>query len=224
MGLISSFHCVGMCGSLALALPIHHLTPAQKTFSLLSYHAGRIAVYTIFGLIFGIAGRRIYIAGLQQAFSIALGIFILFVIVQYFVFKKSMQPKFLGKFYQNAQEVFVRYWKSPSKFKFILLGMTNGLLPCGMVYMAIAGALTASEIRYSVLFMAMFGAGTIPALVALSYFGSRIDLSMRNNIKKAIPFILGIMAVILVLRGLNLGIPFISPILAKAPAHAISCP
>jgi len=72
--------------------------------------------------------------------------------------------------------------------------------------------------------MAMFGAGTIPALVALSYFGSRIDLSMRNNIKKAIPFILGIMAVILVLRGLNLGIPFISPILAKAPAHVISCP
>jgi sulfite exporter TauE/SafE len=101
--------------------------------------------------------------------------------------------------------------------------LANGLLPCGMVYLAIAGALNVSQVKSGVLFMAMFGLGTLPPLFALSYFGSLIKLSLRNKIRQITPFIVAVMAVALILRGLNLGIPFISPLLGVARAPAIIC-
>ena len=101
--------------------------------------------------------------------------------------------------------------------------MANGLLPCGMVYLAIAGALSLSEVPMGMLFMTGFGAGTLPALMALHYSGHLISLSFRQQIKKAMPIFVAGMAVLLVLRGMNLGIPFISPVLAAAPGKAIIC-
>jgi sulfite exporter TauE/SafE len=101
--------------------------------------------------------------------------------------------------------------------------MANGVLPCGMVYLAIAGALTASGVADSVVFMAAFGGGTLPAMLGLSLFGMHIKLSIRQQLKKAVPYVMACMAVLLILRGMNLGIPFISPVLAEAPEQAVSC-
>lgn len=223
LGLISSFHCIGMCGPLILALPVQHLPAWRRSWALILYHLGRISVYTAFGLILGLAGRRIYIAGFQQWFSIALGIFVLFLLLQYVLHKKQWQPQLFKNLYQEIQHWIIRLWKAPSKSSFFLLGVANGLLPCGMVYLAVAGALSLSHVKYSVLFMSMYGMGTLPALFALSYFGSFISLEARNNIKKLMPFFIGAMGVILILRGLNLGIPFISPVLGAAPANPVSC-
>ena len=94
-----------------------------------------------------------------------------------------------------------------------LIGLLNGLLPCGLVYMAVAGALATGNIVYSGLFMAFFGLGTLPAMLAMSYAGSFVSLTMRNKIKKAVPYILCFMGILLILRGLNLNIPYISPAL-----------
>jgi sulfite exporter TauE/SafE len=223
LGMVSSFHCIGMCGPLALSLPVQHLSHTKRTAMLLTYHSGRIFIYSLLGLLFGLAGRRIYMAGLQQWLSIILGGLMLFSLIHYFIYRNALQPAFLRRAYGSIQQYFMKYWKSPSFLSFLMLGIANGLLPCGMVYLAIAGALSLSNVSYSVVFMAVFGAGTIPMLIALSFLGFFVNVSMRNSIKRLTPIMIGLMAVLLILRGLNLGIPFISPVMAGAPGHAVEC-
>ncbi|MES1219310.1 MAG: sulfite exporter TauE/SafE family protein [Bacteroidota bacterium] len=224
LGAVSSLHCIGMCGPLAMALPVHHLSKIQKFISLFLYQLGRIITYSTLGLIFGLAGRRIYLAGFQQWFSISMGILILALVILYWVYKNPLQPVFIKKLYARLQSVMIKILRSPKNgSSFLLLGMANGLLPCGMVYVAIAGALTTTEISHSVIFMAMFGAGTLPAMMLISYFSHLISMPVRNTLRKLVPQFIVLMAIILILRGLNLGIPFISPILQNATEKVVSC-
>lgn len=224
LGLFSSMHCVGMCGPLAMALPVHHLPDAKRFTALLLHHLGRIITYASLGLIFGFAGRRIYMAGIQQWFSIGMGVVVLILLVQYYYFKKNVQPFFMQAFYKRVQTVIITLLKSPkSILAFLLLGMANGLLPCGMVYVAVAAALTSSSVDQGVLFMIMFGMGTLPAMMAISYLGTSLKPGLRQGMRKLIPYVMGLMAVLLILRGMNLGIPFLSPVLPNAPAAAIEC-
>lgn len=223
LGLLSSVHCIGMCGPLSLALPVSSLSPVKKTLALFVYNAGRIITYSIIGLIFGLAGRKIYLAGFQQIFSIVLGVFVIILVVQYYVFRKTNQPSFIKNIYQPVQQWIFKLWSNPAKANYLLLGMANGLLPCAMVYIAVAGALSTTEVSNAVLFMAMFGAGTLPAMMIFTYAGSFLKVSARNTIKKAMPYLFAAMAVLLILRGMNLGIPFISPIMESGPKDVISC-
>lgn len=223
LGLVSSLHCIGMCGPLALALPVRHLhKPAQVT-AIVLYNAGRIITYSMAGLVMGLAGRRIYLAGFQQSLSIVLGIILLFSTVQYFFFKNRLQPIWLQKCYYRIQLLMGRCFQPRRLVGYLLPGLVNGLLPCGMVYLAIAGALSTAKVSHSVLFMCSFGAGTLPAMLMLSLFGLRINTSWRQQMKKAMPYIVAGMAVFLIMRGLHLGIPFVSPVLPSAPGDAVSC-
>lgn len=223
LGSVSSFHCVGMCGPLALALPVQNLAGWNKMVSLVLYHLGRISVYAAFGLIFALAGRQIYLAGFQEWFSIGLGIVMLVVAGRFFFNKQIQHPARLNKLYRLIQGWIFYLWKSPGRSGFFLLGAANGLLPCGMVYLAIAGALNTSQIPSGMLFMAMFGLGTLPPLFSLAWFGSNIKMSFRNRIRQLTPYLITTMAIILIVRGLNLGIPFISPLLGAARSPAVIC-
>jgi len=224
LGFAGSLHCIGMCGPLALALPVNHLSPVRKIISVLLYQAGRVITYTLLGLIFGLAGRMVYISGFQQSFSIGIGVLILVSLLYYYYSRSRFQPAFIRQFNSKVQHWIVHILQSPQKsFSFLLLGMANGLLPCGMVYMGIAAALTSSGIGNSMLFMAMFGVGTMPAMVAVSYFGSTAGITLRRRVQKATPVIMGIMALILILRGMNLGIPYLSPLLPASPDDAVHC-
>jgi uncharacterized protein len=223
LGLVSSFHCVGMCGPLALALPVQHLQRMQQVAAVMLYNAGRIITYAAIGALFGWAGRSIYIAGFQQWFSITIGMVILLLSFLNYFMNSPVSPKWLRAFHVSLQGVMGRLLKSPEYHHYLLLGMANGLLPCGMVYVAIAATLSASSITESVVFMTSFGSGTLPAMLALSFFGVHINISIRRQLKKAVPWMVAGMAVLLILRGLNLGIPFVSPVLAKAPQAVISC-
>lgn len=214
LGLAGSLHCVGMCGPLSLGLPIHQLTPARKAAALGMYHAGRIFTYSVLGLIFGLAGRKLYLAGMQQILSIVLGCVVLF-----FTFRKAYQPAFMKQFHKWVQHAMVRLMNK----NFFLFGSLNGLLPCGMVYVAMAGALSANDVLKGVLFMSGFGFATVPAMFALGIFGYLVNLKVRNELKRLSPYIICTIGVLLVLRGLNLGIPFISPVMEDAPAAAIEC-
>jgi uncharacterized protein len=223
LGLVGSFHCVGMCGPLALALPVHHLQRAQQATAIILYNIGRVITYSLIGGLFGWAGRSIYIAGFQQWFSITMGIVILMLTALNYFLSSPLSPKWLRSFHYSIQGLMGRLLKSPREYHYLLLGMANGLLPCGMVYLAIAATLSTSSVSESILFMASFGAGTLPAMLALSFFGVHIKLSIRQQLKKAMPYFVAGMAVLLILRGLNLGIPFVSPVLADAPQPVISC-
>jgi len=223
LGLASSFHCVGMCGPLALALPVHHLQILQQAVAVFLYNLGRVITYAMLGGIFGWLGRGIYIAGFQQWFSIVMGIVILLSAFGYYILNRPFNVAWLRKFHSGIQHLMGRLLQSKQLHQYLLLGMANGLLPCGLVYLAIAGSLTTTGIGESILFMASFGTGTLPAMLLLSFFGVHVKLSLRQQMRKAVPFIIAGMAVLLILRGLNLGIPFVSPVLANAPQPVISC-
>jgi sulfite exporter TauE/SafE len=223
LGLVSSFHCIGMCGPLALSLPLQSLSAPARTLALITYHAGRLLIYTTLGAIFGLLGRRIYLAGFQQVFSITLGSLILLHAILIRSINSPQASRIIKKLYQPLQQLITTLWQSPGRRNFFLLGMANGLLPCGMVYLAIAGALSFGHIGESIAFMLFFGAGTLPALLLLSFSGRLIGINARVYIKKAIPGLVAIMGMLLILRGLDLGIPFISPALAHNPAHPVSC-
>jgi len=224
LGAAGSLHCVGMCGPLSLALPAGHLSKTKKFISLLVYQMGRIITYSIIGLVFGLAGKSIYMAGYQQWFSIGMGILVLSLALLYFIQKKTIHLSFLNTFYHSVQGVIVRLLKSsPGSFGFLLMGMANGLLPCGMVYIALAATLSFPEISQSVAFMALFGAGTLPAMMLVGYAGQMIKPVVRKSFQKAIPVFIALMGAVLILRGMNLGIPFISPELPDAAGAAVNC-
>ena len=219
LGLAGSLHCVGMCGPLAFGLPVHQLTPARKAVALGMYHAGRIFTYSLLGLVFGLAGRKLYLAGMQQMVSIVLGCVVLFFTVQYFIFKNAYQPAPVKRFHKWVQSAMIRLMNK----NFFLFGTLNGMLPCGMVYVAIAAAVSTNDVLKGVLFMGGFGFATVPAMFALGFFGYLVNLKVRNELRKLSPYIIGAIGVLLVLRGLNLGIPFISPVMESAPAAALEC-
>ncbi|NML22949.1 sulfite exporter TauE/SafE family protein [Pseudoflavitalea sp. G-6-1-2] len=223
LGLMSSAHCVGMCGPLAMALPIHHLSKPLQLLSILLYHSGRILTYALLGLLFGIAGRTLHLAGLQQWFSIITGSIMLVIAVYFFMGRSKGYPAWVQAWFSPLQQLMGRVLRQTNTFSYLLLGMLNGLLPCGMVYLAVIGALSTTDTAHSVMFMTMFGIGTFPAMFLLSWFGIRISMDLRTQFRKLVPFVVAAMGVILILRGMNLGIPFISPVLADAPGTAVSC-
>jgi len=222
-GLISSLHCVGMCGPLSLALPIQYLYKSQRILALFLYQIGRIATYSSLGLLFGLAGHKVYLAGFQQWFSAGMGVLILFLLAQYWIFRRRLQPGFLTRFYVAVQKLMMAILKGRGITPFLFFGMANGFLPCGMVYIALAGALITTQVQQSVLFMAMFGMGTMPAMVVVSFFGQFFGVRLRNSFRRIVPLLMSVVALLLIMRGMNLGIPFISPVLQSSQSPVAGC-
>ncbi len=223
LGLVSSLHCIGMCGPLALALPVRHLSRSRQVMAMLLYNTGRVITYSLLGLLLGWAGRGIYLAGFQQWFSILIGGGLLLWTLGHFSFIRLDQPAWLEAVYLRVQRLTAHYLQPQTLGAYLVPGLANGLLPCGMVYLAIAGAMSTQHVSHSIGLMFFFGIGTLPAMLALGLFGLRINLSLRQQFNKAVPWLATAMAVILILRGLNLGIPMISPAMASGPGQAVSC-
>jgi len=99
--------------------------------------------------------------------------------------------------------------KSPDTF--LTIGFLNGFLPCGLVYMAVFGAIAAGDLFNSSLYMILFGLGTIPLMTTAVYFGNFLTGKIRHRIKKVVPVFVVIVGVLFILRGLGLGIPYVSP-------------
>ncbi|RYF89674.1 MAG: sulfite exporter TauE/SafE family protein [Chitinophagaceae bacterium] len=216
MGAVGSMHCVGMCGPLAIALPVVSPTPAGKFFYTLLYNLGRIVTYTCLGAILGVVGASFAVTGLQQWLSIGVGILILLYIIfprhRIAMGSAGAMQRLFNSIRTRLSELFFKK-KYHSVF---VIGLLNGLLPCGLVYMAIAGAVATASVTSSMLFMAGFGLGTLPVMWSVSFFGSFITLRTRTIIKKAYPYLMVLMACLLIVRGLGLNIPYISPQLPAA--------
>jgi sulfite exporter TauE/SafE len=211
-GLISSLHCIGMCGPIAMMLPIDQHNPAKRTLQILVYHAGRITTYATLGLIFGLFGKGFFIAGIQQQISIIVGIImLLFVFVPEKTIAKYNFYQPIYHFFFKVKQQLGTQFKKKSFDALFTTGLFNGLLPCPMIYVALFGALAMQNLFHSVLFMFLFGIGTIPLMSLVVYSSNFITQTFRNKIKKIIPLALFIMASLFILRGLNLDIPYISP-------------
>ncbi len=212
LGLLGSFHCVGMCGPIAFMLPLDRNKPVKKFLQIMSYHSGRFISYASVGAVFGILGTGFYLSGYQQQLSIAVGILmILAVIVPNATLQKTGITKPIFKAVSSVKSALGKQFKKRSFSSLFTIGFLNGLLPCGLVYMAIFGALALGNPVESALYMLAFGLGTLPLMSVAAYLGNFLTITTRKRIQKMVPVFVAIIGVVFILRGLGLGIPYISP-------------
>ena len=224
LGFLGSFHCLGMCGPIALSLPLGSISGFQRVFSVLVYNVGRIVTYSVFGIIFGSIGKTFSIFGYQQLLSISLGLLIVIgLILPSNLVTKMMGSGTIYSFFNKLKSKLSSLFLREGKKSLFMIGLLNGLLPCGLVYMAVAGAIASGSILHGALFMAIFGLGTAPAMIFLPLVGNSLSISFRNKIRKTVPLMVGFMAVLLILRGLNLGIPYVSPKMEKNRSELPTC-
>lgn len=212
LGLMGSFHCAGMCGPIAIALPLPGNSAARKTFGGILYNLGRTVTYGIMGAVFGLLGQGLQLLGFQQKVSVLMGALMIVSVLFPNIFRNqySLDKSWfsaVGKLKRKMGEMFsVRSFQS-----LFFIGMLNGLLPCGLVYMAIAGAIGTGGVAGGALFMILFGLGTIPMLLAISLAGNLMSNVVRAKINKLIPVLIVVVGILFILRGLSLGIPYLSP-------------
>ncbi|WP_142684488.1 sulfite exporter TauE/SafE family protein [Chitinophaga polysaccharea] len=222
LGFMGSFHCIGMCGPIALTLPVQHLTGARKLAGIGLYNAGRISAYSVLGLFFGWLGRQLYLGGLQQWLSIITGSLLLLLVILKSAGVRLTKGRHLpGVFTSKIKSLLGSLLREQRFSTLYAIGFLNGLLPCGLVYLGITGAIASGDVLKGMLFMAAFGAGTLPAMAGVTYFSYLVSLPVRNRIRRMMPVAVSIMGVLLILRGLNLGIPYISPVLTSGTEHVV---
>lgn len=220
MGLFGSLHCVAMCGPLLLALPSVGENQWTKAKNRFVYQIGRILTYGVIGLFIGFIGIGISMKGWQQALSIMTGIALILIALFHFIGTKNssilkIQQKLLAPLIKQ-----MGYWLHKPGGSF-MTGMLNGVLPCGMVYMALATALNTGSAINGARFMILFGLGTLPLLLTTAVVGNFIKSKIPFKLSAWLPFLFLIMGSWFVLRGANLDIPFLSPLIY--PSGMILC-
>ncbi len=223
VGLLGSFHCVGMCGPIALALPVFGESKLNLIIGRLFYNFGRIITYSVMGFLFGLLGNRVILFGLQQDLSITLGLIILIYVLTPKKIKAKISEFTLYKSVTNFIKInFAKLIYKKSHKSLFTIGLLNGLLPCGFVYVGIAGAISTADAINGAIYMAMFGLGTTPIMFLTSTIGKVLTINLRSRINKLIPAFTFLLAILFILRGLNLGIPYISPKFEYPTANTIN--
>ncbi|MFY8127799.1 MAG: sulfite exporter TauE/SafE family protein [Chitinophagaceae bacterium] len=220
IGIIGNIHCIAMCGPLALSIPIQHFNPTKKNSAIILYNFGRTVSYTFLGLIFGLVGNSFSFFGLQQVLSIVGGIVLLLLTFSQ-IFSKYNIPmlKIFTSFIQ--QQLKYKLQQKTSIYSLFSIGILNGLLPCGLVYIGITTAIAIGNVYYAMLVMFSFGLGTFPLMISLFIFGNNIPYSFRLKLKKLTPFFVSLLAGLLIVRGMNLNIPFVSPYIKNQTTNNI---
>ncbi|MBZ0242385.1 MAG: sulfite exporter TauE/SafE family protein [Bacteroidales bacterium] len=212
IGLIGSFHCIGMCGPIAVALPVGNRTTAGKFIGALLYNLGRAVTYGVLGALFGLLGKGIEMAGFQQWASIILGVVMILSVLFPFLFRgKISVDQLLSGYAARLIAKFRELFGRTSYKNLAVIGLLNGLLPCGLVYVAVAGAINTNKVVNGIAFMFVFGLGTIPVMMSVTMLGSVIGQRFRKQMNKLIPVFIVMLGILFILRGLSLGIPFVSP-------------
>lgn len=219
-GLLGSFHCLGMCGPIAFVLPLNRKNKVKQFFQISSYHLGRLFTYSIIGLLFGLLGNGVYIFGFQQIVSIILGVLMISIVLFPKVFQKFSFTKNIHKILIRIKSKLGNELIKKENDTFFTIGFLNGALPCGLVYMAIFGAIVIGNTLEGSLYMFFFGLGTVPIMSFVIYFGNFSNFYWRQKVQQIIPLIVLFIGVLFVLRGLGLGIPFLSPINPAINTHS----
>jgi sulfite exporter TauE/SafE len=211
-GLISSLHCIGMCGPIAMMLPVDRSNPAKKVIQIMLYHIGRLSAYASLGLVFGILGKGFYMAGIQQNISIIVGVLMITIaIVPERLFMKYNFSKPVYKIISKVKSSLGSQFKRKSPDALFTIGLLNGFLPCGMVYAALFGAIAMQDLTLGVFYMLLYGLGTIPMMSAVVFISNLLSTPFRSKIQKMIPVVTIIIGTLFILRGLGLDIAYISP-------------
>jgi sulfite exporter TauE/SafE len=212
VGLVGSLHCIGMCGPIAIALPVPDSSNLSFFTGRILYNLGRVVTYSFLGAALGLVGSKIALAGAQQIVSIVLGVVIIIAVLLPQNFKNYFaQHLLIQKLAQPLKSNIGVLFKKGTFSAMFLIGILNGFLPCGLVYVALAGAISSGDAISGATIMILFGLGTVPAMFAASVFGKFINVGIRTKIRKAVPVLAILLGIIFILRGMNLGIPYLSP-------------
>lgn len=212
LGLVTSFHCIGMCGPIAVALPLKKETKFTKFFGAFLYNIGRAVTYAAMGFLFGMLGEGLNMAGFQQWVSVVMGVLLILSVFFPALFKNRFDfNKSAFKFVGNLKIGLRKLFSKKSYGTLFGIGLLNGLLPCGPVYAAVAGAIAVGNAGMGALLMFIFGLGTMPTLLAISLLGDVISVKLRQRLSKLIPVTVVIIGILFILRGSGLGIHMVSP-------------
>lgn len=212
LGFASGFHCIGMCGPIAISMGLTKNQKANFYLQNLTYQFGRIFTYSLLGAVLGIIGQSFEFAGFQSYLSILVGVLLVTMAVfsfggKDFASRIPMISKALLKVKINLGKIL----QKPDYKSRFTTGILNGLLPCGMVYMALTASLAAGGIWQSSFFMFLFGIGTLPFMFAVVFIGNFLTATLRVKILNIIPVLMIGLGALFILRGLELGIPYVSP-------------
>lgn len=209
IGLGSSFHCLGMCGPIAMAIPVNRSSNFSIISGVLQYNFGRIISYSLSGLFIGSIGFSI--AGLQwmQWMSIAAGLTMILIVWRKIFFYG--QSKLAMRLTWQISHGIGKLIHSENQWRLTGLGILNGFLPCGMVFLGLTNAFIQSSPLKGASAMLFFGLGTLPMMFAVVFFASKLSGNWRLKFSKVVPYMMTVVGILVILRGLNLGIPYISP-------------
>lgn len=207
MGLTGSLHCAGMCGPIIWVMPFQRLSGFKKWLGIGLYHIGRISVYAALAAVL-FSFKSLFDPQVQQYISVVLGGALLILgIMSFFPTRVNISFPWGGW----VQRKLSQFMAHPNVGALLITGMLNGLLPCGLVYMALSAAVVTPTVEKAVVFMYVFGAGTVPMLVALTMIKDRAKLLQAAHFRKFVPVVMLFFGSLFVLRGMNLGIPYLSP-------------
>jgi len=219
-GVLGSAHCVGMCGPLALSLPGRDQLPGRFLLDRGLYNLGRVFTYTLLGGLVGLVGRVVSLAGVQQGLSIGIGtLMVLVALVPWAARQARRVEQAPAAVLRRITAPMSSLYQSGGPAAMLCIGLLNGLLPCGFVYAALGTAVTAGDVGPSMAFMAGFGLGTGPAMLGVSLLGRMAAASWQARLRRWMPVGLGLVGVLLIIRGLALG-GMLSPLLPEAVGHA----
>ncbi|PWB74125.1 hypothetical protein C3F09_04380 [candidate division GN15 bacterium] len=224
VGILGSIHCIGMCGPIALALPSGFPTRTQLLVSRLLYNAGRVLTYAALGAVSGLLGKTIVMAGFQRSLSIAGGVVILIMVLLPTRFAHRLLPmQAVGRFAEKIRAIWGKLFQERAMRSLFAIGILNGFLPCGFLYVGLAAAATTGGIMSGSAYMMLFGLGTVPSILATSLFGGLLTMRIRRYFLRLLPVGSLILASLLILRGLSLGIPYVSPNMDKQTTTQHPC-
>lgn len=211
LGFLGSLHCIGMCGPIAFMLPVDRKNPVKQFFQISSYHLGRIVTYSFIGAIFGLLGKGFELFNFQQHLSILTGVLMIIAVLLPKVLHKIKISNTFNRWILQLKSKLGKELKNKGNDTFFSIGFLNGFLPCGLVYMAVLGAITTHNVLLGSIYMAFFGLGTIPLMSAVVYFGNFTSVLIRKRLQKLIPFVVVLIGILFIVRGLGLNIPYLSP-------------
>src|SRR6218665_240884 len=209
LGIASAFHCMVMCGPIALALPLNRKNTTTIFQGIAVNQLGRILTYTILGRTLGFFGFQLPLFHGFQIATVLTGIAFLIVIWKPRWLKKlECQPDFLNRFRQQKMGQLLQ---QKSQFNLFFIGILNGLLPCALILVALSISLTLGSPENGIIFMLGYGLGTIPGITIVAFLGARMFQQIPFKVRKSAPITFSFIAMMMILRGLNLGIPYLSP-------------
>ena len=224
LGMAGSAHCIGMCGPIALAVPFMGPDRRSRLLSTALLNGGRLISYGTLGLAFGAFGEGLRLAGLQQWVSLLAGTLLLIAAFAPALLERMGTQGRLAMLISRIRGTLARHFRRTAPEAIFFTGILNGLLPCGLVYAAAIGAAATSSATHGALFMLLFGAGTLPALVALRLGSGLIGTNARAYLRRLSPVVVAAMGLLLILRGSRLDIPYVSPGAPATPVAITACP